>query len=105
MNKRWDTFRQRRFEVNKRYVALKKRQKVVESLLKQMYLMQIIKVLSKNYDEAQHALEVKLKGKMMSLIIAQQWKRRVKRWGGSTEVVHTNILRRFFTFLGPPQME
>mmetsp|Transcript_13544 Transcript_13544/g.21126 ORF Transcript_13544/g.21126 Transcript_13544/m.21126 type:complete len:140 (+) Transcript_13544:1358-1777(+) len=56
--------------------------------------------LNENFIEAQHQNEVKLKGQFMRLVIAQCWRRRVKRWGGDRSLINDNLVRRNITFVG-----
>jgi len=42
---------------------------------------------------------MKKKGDFMRLVIAQRWRRRIKRWGRDRELITTNLLRRNMTML------
>ena len=68
------------------------------SWVKEAKLKQIINMLGKNMAEAQRKYERKLKGKWMSVIIANMWKRSKRRWGPSIEIINQNQIRRVFTF-------
>ena len=58
------------------------------SWVKEAKLKQIINKLRENMAVAQRKYERKLKGKWMSVIIANMWKRSRRRWGPDIEFIY-----------------
>ena len=75
-NLKWKKFKEKRREVVEKYLARKRQQLAVQSMLKIIYLRQIIQVLSLKFKHGQQEYEKRLTGKFMSVILANHWKKR-----------------------------
>ena len=67
-----------------------------QDLLKMAFTRQVFVALQKNYKEAQHLYEVKLKTAYMCIKICNIWSKRGRKWGG--EHMYQYKIKRFFTF-------
>jgi hypothetical protein len=62
-------------------------------------LKYVINILKTNWDLAQRKYEMKIRGRWMSVVIANMWKKLRKRHGPNQEAINRGILRRELTFL------
>ena len=97
---RWDRFRVKRQGVIDAYIKQRKIQQNAEGMVRLVFLRRMVRLLSRNYAEAQHQDEVRKKSALMSIKIFYIWKGRLKRWGGEPGDISKmirNALRRGMT--------
>ena len=66
--------------------------------MKQLHLKRILVFLYENFKLADRIFEQKIRGKFMNVVMANQWKRRRKRYGGDINLINRNNIRKNITF-------
>ena len=77
---KWDRFRVNRVKVIDEYIAARKLQTIAEHYAKHCKIRQVLISINGVYGEEKRQTLIKLKGRFMSLVIAQVWRKRSKRW-------------------------